>query len=228
MTKAPILIIRAVGGLCLLATACGLLATACARPYYTATQRAAVEAPVTLGEGNTGKPPLPEPGSEPLEPARASVTSPTGFDPSAQPDPPPTETLAYFAVELRYCEGNVHFVGAKKVQFERATTLPSKMGRFAIELWIGRELLERARFDFPLLGAETNEQGLKAPAQFGPNADVSWTVAVSERERTNQAWVVDRLTGKRWDLDWPPGDQAGSNTATRRDGACPGTTTNAE
>ncbi len=162
----------AVGALC-------LVLGACARPYYTAEKHAALEAPVTLGEGNTGKPPLPKPSNEPTHAAAVKPAAASGFDPSAQPDPPPTETTAYYDVTLRYCEGNVHFLGAKKVEFDRATTLPAKMGRFAVELWIGRELLERARFDFPLLGADTDEQGMKAPSQFGPNADVEWTVAVS-------------------------------------------------
>jgi hypothetical protein len=193
--------------------------SACARPQYVSEQHAALQTPVTLGEGNTGKPPLPP---AEVDPGVAAPVKTADFDPNAQPDPTPTDTLAYYQLQLRHCDGEVHVVGAKKVTLERPTTLPSKMGRFAVELRIGRELLERARFDFPLLGAETNDPSMSAQAQFAPKADVSWTVAVAERERTNQAWVVDRLTGKRWDLDWPPGDHTISQqTPDGTEAACP-------
>lgn len=214
----------------------GLVVVACARPQYVSDQRAALQAPVTLGEGNTGKPPLPtEPDAESASAdsngtnargatskgATSKKSSPTGFDFSAQPDPSPTETQAYYELELRHCEGNVYVVHTQRVELDRPTTLPTKMGRFAVELWIGHELLERSRFDFPLLGAETNESGLYSSAKFGPKADVTWTVLVSERVRANQAWVVDRLTGKRWDLDWPPGDTPRAARSKEPDEPCP-------
>lgn len=203
----------------------GLVSMACARPQYVSDQRAALQAPVTLGEGNTGKPAL---ASEPERNAAStgsnaakSKQSMSGFDYSAQPDPPPTETQVYYELELRHCEGNVHVVRSNRVELDRPTTLPNKMGRFAVELWIGHELLERARFDFPLLGAETNESGMYAPAKFGPKADVSWKVLVAERVRATRAWVVDRLTDQRWDFDWPPGDTPNAARSSDADEPCP-------
>lgn len=196
------------------------LLSGCARPQYVAEEHAALQAPVTLGEGNTGKPPLPADSPAPSEPVTAKPAR--DFDPSAQPDPPPTETSAYYNLTLRFCDSAVHLMDSKKVELERPTTLPSKMGRFAVELWIGRELLERARFDFPLLGAETQDESLAAAPQFGPKADVAWTVAVAARERTTRAWVVDRLTEQRWDLDWPPGDVDVPRSVTKNgDVPCP-------
>jgi hypothetical protein len=214
----------------LLALVPSVASPACARPQYTSEQHAALQTPVTLGEGNTGKPPLPDANAAaqsvaPVQPRLARKTAKAKaepeFDPSAQPDPEPAETLAYYNLTLRHCDGEVHLISAEEIVLDSATTLPSKMGRFAVELWIGRELLERARFDFPLLGAESNERAIHSPALFGPRADVIWTVAVADRKRTTLAWVVDRLTGKRWDVAWPPEKTPGAPNSAGVDAPCP-------
>lgn len=233
--------------------------SACARPQYVADHHAALQSPVTLGEGNTGKPALHAPseggqaaqpaqpptpelppslalspapnteprsgipgasqpsGAEPTAPARtprepAATGEPAGdsapFDPRKTPDPELAPTSAYYELTLRYCEAGVHLVGARRVVLERPSTLPRLMGRFAAELWIGHELLERDRFDFPLVAADAVEPGSERkeppPLQLGPRADVVWKVKVADRVRATQAWVIDRATGERWLLDWPP------------------------
>src|SRR5690606_24929708 len=78
---------------------------------------------------------------------------------------------------------------------------------FTVELGIGHELLERARFDFPLLGAEPpTETALGTAPQFASRADVSRVVRVAERPRATWARITDRATGEVWQMAWPPSD----------------------
>lgn len=291
---------------------------ACARPQYVADQHAALQSPVTLGEGNTGKPALDEipgaggkpagkppvhpptpargtspaachdhasgpssgavsagctdavgaprgtvqPGNLPSgapDPAQGSTDTttsapdpvapdpvalalgtdsaqnpdgasaatppdaPSTFDPRKTPDPEPASTAAYYELTLRYCNASVHLLGARRVTLKRPSTLPRLMGRFAAELWIGHELLERDRFDFPLTAADTvpapgTERKEPQVLQLAPGTDVVWKVKVADRVRATQAWVIDRATGERWLLDWPP--QA-PPSKPRADAPCP-------
>lgn len=261
----------------------------CARPQYVAHEHASLQSPVTLGEGNTGKPALdqlpaeggrpaaPPPVHPPSAPAPSGTAgspapsgtagspapsgtaavpepdpvgralgitpateaapdaadpSPAGaasssFDPRTTPDPALASTGAYYELTLRYCEAGVHLLGARRVVLKRPTTLPRLMGRFAAELWIGHELLERDRFDFPLVAADPVAPDGVAPArqrkeppplQLGPRADVVWKVKVADRVRATQAWIIDRATGERWLLDWPPATSRPKPTA---DAPCP-------
>ena len=43
------------------------------------------------------------------------------------------------------------------------------MGRFALELWIGRELIDRVRFDFPLIAAEETPGVTRRPLHDAPS-----------------------------------------------------------
>src|SRR5690606_12564371 len=123
-----------------------------------------------------------------------------------------------YELTLRYCERGVHLLGAKRVELKRPSTLPSMMGRFAAELWIGHELLERARFEFPGVAADSLEKREPPPIELGTRADVVWKVKLADRVRATQAWIIDRATGERWLLDWPPNDVAPKPTA---DTPCP-------
>jgi hypothetical protein len=82
------------------------------------------------------------------------------------------------------------------------------MGRFAIELWIGRELIERVRFDFPLLAAEDKPKAGAKHAGEMPNfaaaTRVSQSVLVPASRRATRALLIDRATGKTEALPWPP------------------------
>jgi hypothetical protein len=80
------------------------------------------------------------------------------------------------------------------------------MGRFALELWIGQELIDRVRFDFPLLALEGPKTiartPLHQPAAFRGKLAVSVLVPASPRVR--RALILDRATGKETELSWPP------------------------
>jgi hypothetical protein len=78
------------------------------------------------------------------------------------------------------------------------------MGRFALELFEGPTLLERARFDFPLLGAEE----LDASLSFTPKLRTRIGVVFPATHRGTRLDLVDRKSGRRWALPWPVQESA--------------------
>jgi hypothetical protein len=82
------------------------------------------------------------------------------------------------------------------------------MGRFAFELWIGRELIDRVRFDFPMTSADPapseRKRPLDEPPTFSAGADVDRTILVPATPRATRAVLVDRGTQKTTELPWPP------------------------
>lgn len=204
---------------CVASTAAPAVSGASAAPAGTpAVAGAPASQPSVAALLSGGSTPETEPGSEG---AAASAAAP--FDPRATPDPEPQSTTAYYELTLRYCNAGVHLVANRRVKLSKPSALPRKMGRFAAELWIGHELLERARFDFPMTGADSvlpagTAQPEPPPLQLAPGADVVWKVKVADRVRATQAWVIDRATGERWLLDWPPAATKAKPTA---DAACP-------
>jgi hypothetical protein len=92
--------------------------------------------------------------------------------------------------------------------FDVPRVTPRRMGRYAIELWIGRELIDRVRFDFPLLAAEPVPSGPRKPLEQPPSlaagADVTSEVLVPDNPRATRAVLVDRATGETQVLPWPP------------------------
>lgn len=140
----------------------------------------------------------------------ASVASPAAESRhSAQPDPTPLEVQRHWEYMFRYSQGRVVVASVRPLLFDSPIAAPRHMGRFAVELWIGRELIERIRFDFPLLGAEVpapegEPRPLREPPKFGPGADVERRVLVPASSRATRAVLVDRATGTVTPLPWPP------------------------
>ncbi len=87
------------------------------------------------------------------------------------------------------------------------------MGRYAIELWIGQELIERVRFDFPLTAADeappSGPEPIHAPrANLGDGVTATQKLLVPAAERARRAVLVDRATNARTELPWPPDRRA--------------------
>jgi len=124
------------------------------------------------------------------------------------PDPPPLVSNAQWLYRFVYKKGNVIVAGVEKKEFERPVATERRVGRFAVELWVGHELVERVRFDFPLLAAdpapEGRKQSLRGTPAFGPGAETSREVAVPASDRATRAVLVDRLNGHTTQLPWPP------------------------
>jgi hypothetical protein len=144
-----------------------------------------------------------------------------------QPDPVPLMTAHQWELSLHYAKGAVKFEGARPVELKAPAATPRQIGRFAVELWVGKELVDRVRFDFPLLAADGPPGGDRRPVRgaprFSPGADTRSNVRVPASGRATMARVVDRQTGSVVSIPWPPGaegvDGASSNGAEPASGA---------
>ncbi len=127
---------------------------------------------------------------------------------AAPPDPLPLSLAEQWEYTLRYANAEVSVERTRKLIYPKPVVTERRMGRFAIELWIGRELIDRVRFDFPLLGAEELPSGKRTPLHEPPSllagADVSLAVRVPASPRATRAVLVDRATGAERELPWPP------------------------
>jgi hypothetical protein len=94
----------------------------------------------------------------------------------------------------------------RALTFRQPVVTARNMGRFAVELWIGRELIDRVRFDFPLLAMGEPSAGKKRPLREPPSfrGKLAATVLVPASQRVRRAIVLDRATGKETELSWPP------------------------
>jgi hypothetical protein len=123
------------------------------------------------------------------------------------PDPPPMREQGQWIFDLRYDKGDVYLVTLSKIDLAAPQETPRAMGRFAIELFEGPTLIERVRFDFPLLGvAETIDAGYKSPPSFERKLVSRIGVVFPASDRGTKLELLDRATNKRWKLPWPPED----------------------
>lgn len=148
--------------------------------------------------------PLEEPAPSPQSaPAKTEDSKSDGKEavrlvPNADlPDPPATRSDRQVEYEFRFERGQLAVVGQRDRLESQPVLTPRRMGRFAVELFVGPELVERVRFDFPLLGDEsatTLEKGLRTQA----------TVLVPLLSRATRARLLDRKTRRELTLEWPP------------------------
>ena len=176
---------------------------ACSSARYGATEsgQPTVTFPARYGPTQDGG--IEKPGAE---------VDPEGDEPAAYssaPDPVPLRTPLQWEYRLRYRRGEILVEQVRALRFDQPVVTARTMGRFAIELWIGSELVERVRFEFPLLAADPPPPGrrtpLHAPPNFSAGADVEATVLVPRSERATRAMLVDRANGYELALPWPPG-----------------------
>ena len=124
------------------------------------------------------------------------------------PDPVPLQLREYWRLGFEHTSGGVQLKGISRVVFAAPVVTPRRIGRYALELWIGRELIDRVRFDFPLLAGEpppTAEiRPVGEPVRFAPGAHVSQEVLLPNSDRATRLVLVDRATRTRRELSWPP------------------------
>jgi hypothetical protein len=125
-----------------------------------------------------------------------------------QPDPEALRQARQFEYSVTYERGKLKIDKVRAVRFPKPVVTARNMGRFAIELWIGHELVERVRFDFPLVAAEDVPRGkrhaLHEPPSFAAGVVATQVVLVPASERATRAVLVDRATGEKQELPWPP------------------------
>jgi hypothetical protein len=183
-----------------LAAALASIATVCALVLAAGADTKATPPPTDAGAGDAG-----------------TAAAPRG---GYLPDPPPLTTRQQWVIDLAYRAGEVSLRGARRVALARPTATARMMGRFAVELYVGRELLDRVRFNFPLLGAGDGDlDGTRwdAPPSFERGLSAGSAVMIPHSERTTRALVVDRATGRQWPVPWPPaGADAGPGGSVTR------------
>jgi hypothetical protein len=122
------------------------------------------------------------------------------------PDPPAMNEREQWVFDLRWDRGEVYLVAVHKIDTGAPHPTPRVMGRFALELYEGPTLIERVRFDFPMLGAaaETPDGGLQAPPRFEPKLRTRIGVLFPATSRGTKLELWDRARDMRWTLPWPP------------------------
>lgn len=138
--------------------------------------------------------------SRALDASAPAPTAPEVTIGPGQPDPTPLVERAQWVFDLRWTRGEVSLLRARRLELPSAQPTPRLMGRFALELFEGKTLVERARFDFPLLGAPEPDA---APSLAGKlSTRIAVMFPATRRGTRLELW--DRATNRRWPLPWPP------------------------
>jgi len=182
-----------------------LLSSACSTGHYATVEPGHPAYVVThhIAEGKGEGEDLPQQSRPP-----APVALPPPPLSGSAPDPEPLRLANQWQYSMLFQNGapNVERVEAKTLSQPQATA--RHMGRFALELWIGHELIERVRFDFPLIAAEERPGITRRPLHdtpsLIPNAISRVTVLVPASPRATRLVLVDRATEKVAELPWPP------------------------
>jgi hypothetical protein len=145
------------------------------------------------------------------------------------PDPPPLVERSQWVFDLRWDKGDVYQLGVAPMDLPTPRETPRVMGRFALELYEGPALVERVRFDFPLLGSfvagDAGRAGPTAPVPpmtFSQNLRTRIGVVFPATARGNRLELWDRATNRRWSLAWPPSPPPEGVQAAGATDAAPG------
>lgn len=185
--------------------ATALFVAACAEAHYTASPNGpAVTLPHHIAEGNNPDAIPVASGSAAPSEAPSAAAAPRSPEP---PEPAPLRIADQWEYELLYDRGNVSVVRVTAKRFPHPVVTKRNLGRFAIELWIGHELVDRVGFDFPAIGGEVEMPKTPAPRPppsltTGARSRVRLLVPASPRAR--RALLIDRQTKSETPLPWPP------------------------
>ena len=121
------------------------------------------------------------------------------------PDPSPLSEREQWVFDLRWDRGDVYLLEVHKVDMGAPHVTPRVMGRFALELFEGPTLIERVRFDFPMLGApEGPDAALRTAPRFEPKLRTRIGVLFPATKRGTRLELWDRARDVRMPLPWPP------------------------
>lgn len=135
------------------------------------------------------------------------------------PDPQPIASTKQWVFEIRAKDSVPSIVKVSEITVDKPTATARVMGRFAIELYVGTELLDRIRFDVPLAGDGPREED-KQPGKKRPEWKVNTKLfaRMADHPRATLCRLVDRATGDIRVFLWPP-DKDGK--LTERGAAAP-------
>ena len=128
-------------------------------------------------------------------------------------DPPAHATEKQWVFEVAYDNGASAVTSARSANAKKPIATARAMGRFALELWVGKELLDRVRFDVPLLGDDSayrDTKGYFKKPTF-QRVTTKLKVQMADSPRATVLSFVDRSTGEARKYFWPP-DEKGQLT----------------
>jgi hypothetical protein len=195
---------------------CFLLTVGCSSARYSTEPGApSLVMPAHFAEGKGEPSAAPPPAVAPAASASAapaaggaaSTASPPALSPSNLPDPAALRMAEQVEYELWLEQGKLRVASVRAVKLPAPVVTPRRMGRYAIELGIGSELIERVRFDFPGTAADDPPSAAKKPL-FSPltlseRAIAHVTVRVPQSPRVRRALLVDRALNTATELEWP-------------------------
>jgi len=115
------------------------------------------------------------------------------------PDPTPLVADSVFVLSVRFNKGEVTVTKVRREKLPVKAAVDRHFGRFAAELYSGPTVIERIRFDFPLINDDSNASDI-----YAKGLDVTVDVKIPDSDRPNKLEIWDRATDKRWKLDYPP------------------------
>ncbi len=115
------------------------------------------------------------------------------------PDPVPLASDVALVMTVRFNKGAVTVEKVRREKLGQKMVLPRHFGRFAAELYSGPTLVERIRFDFPLIADDD-----LAGDTYAKGLDVTVEVRIPESDRPNKLEIWDRASDRRWKFAYPP------------------------
>lgn len=122
------------------------------------------------------------------------------------PDPAGRADRKQWVFDVLHLKGKTSIPRVRSVLLERPAGTARVMGRFAVELYVGKELLDRVRFDVPLTG-DAPEKDPRRPFRrptFDEGVTTRLRVQMADSPRATWVKLVDRLTGAEQRFWWPP------------------------
>ncbi|HSN99111.1 MAG TPA: hypothetical protein VLS89_12540, partial [Candidatus Nanopelagicales bacterium] len=110
------------------------------------------------------------------------------------PDPPGIPSKKQWVFEVLHSKGKTTITRAQPVMRERAAATGRWTGRFAVELYVGKELLDRLRFNVPLTG-DAPEKDPRRPFRrptFDEGVTTRMRVQMADNPRAAWGRLVDR------------------------------------
>jgi hypothetical protein len=124
-------------------------------------------------------------------------------------DPAAHAAEKQWVFDVAFDKGTGGVASARSANAKKPIATARVMGRFALELWVGRELLDRVRFDVPLLGDDSayrdNKSFFKKPTFQRVSTKVK--VQMADSPRATVLAFVDRSTGDTRKYFWPPDEK---------------------
>ncbi len=114
------------------------------------------------------------------------------------PDPTPLACESVYVLTVKWDKGTLTLDKVRTEKLAQKTALPRKFGRFAAELYVGGTLLERLRFDIPLLADDS-----VMSESYAKGLVTTVDVKVPDSERPTRLEIWDRATDKRWKFTYP-------------------------